>query len=81
MLWFYEHDQGSLTLETCYDAVAAQFVVRVRWPDGREQTERLADLEAFRRWLAAFDRLLETDRWRPGNAIILPYGWPTSRLT
>jgi hypothetical protein len=80
MLWFYERDQHSLTLQTRYDAAAAQFVVSVRWPDGREQVERFSDFEMFRDWLAAFESALETECWQQINAILLPYGWPAKRL-
>ena len=76
MLWFYERDQCALTLETRYDAVAAQFVVRVRWPDGREQTQRFPDLQTLDGWLVAFGGLLETERWRQSKTVVLPYGWP-----
>ena len=81
MLWFYERDQYALTLETRYDAVEARFVVCVQWPDGREQTEHFPNLGALQRWLTAFEHLLETEHWRPRNTVILPYGWPTNRLT
>jgi hypothetical protein len=81
MLWFYERDQCSLTLETRYDVVTARFVVHVRWPDGREQTERFTSPEALGAWLVAFGGLLEIERWRPSNTVVLPYGWPRNQLT
>ena len=81
MLWFYERDRCSLRLETRYDAVEARFVVCVRWPDGREQTEHFANLGTLQHWLTAFERLLDTERWRPTTMVTLPYGWPTNRLT
>jgi len=81
MLWFFERDDQSLRLETRYDNDTSEFVVIVRWPDGREQTERFSELEACRAWLAAFDNALESERWTPNGPVILPYGWPNKRLT
>ena len=80
MLWFYERDQHSLTLETRYDADAAQSVVSVRWPDGREQIERFSDLETFRDWLTSFDRALEAEYWQQNNAVPCLMGGPPSAL-
>ncbi len=78
MLWFFERNDESLKLETLYDNDAAEYVVNVRYPDGREQTERFADSDAFGSWLVTFERSLETDRWKSpaGGPVLLPYGWP-----
>jgi hypothetical protein len=81
MLWFYDRDQRSLTIETRYEVQTAEFVACIRWPDGREQVERFTDLTAFRDWLAILDRTLEAQRWRPRTAVVLPYGWPIERLS
>ena len=81
MLWFFDRDDQSLRLETRYDNDTAEFVAIVRWPDGREQTERFTELEAFRTWLVAFDNAVEAERWKPNSPVILPYGWPNKRLT
>ena len=79
MLWFCDRDDQSL--ETRYDNDPAEFVAIVRWPDGREQTERFTELEAFHKWLVAFDNAVEAERWKPNSPVILPYGWPNKRLT
>ena len=81
MLWFYDRDQRSLTIETRYEVHTAEFVACIRWPDGREQVERFADLTAFRDWLAILDRTLEAQRWRSKTVVVLPYGWPIERLS
>jgi hypothetical protein len=81
MLWFYARDHQSLTLETRHDDAAARFVVRVRWPDGREQVEHFSDLDTFRTWLTAFERAVEADCWQQNNVVVLPYGWPAKRPT
>ena len=78
MLWFFERNDESLKLETLYDNDAAEYVVNVRYPDGREQTERFTDSDAFGAWLVKFERSLETDRWKSqaDGPVLLPYGWP-----
>jgi len=81
MLWFFEREDQSLRLESTYDNKTAEFVVSVQWPDGREQTERFAELEACRAWLLAFDNAIEAERWKPNGPIVLPYGWPDKPLT
>lgn len=82
MLWFFEREEQALRLETRYDNDAAEFVVTVQWPDGRQQTERFTELEACRAWLVALENALEAERWNPqGPPIFLPYGWPDRRLS
>ena len=81
MLWFFDRDAESLTLETRYDDAQSKFVAVVRYPDGSEQTERFATLDDFRRWLDAFDELLQQENWRGrGQPVVLPYGWLNQRL-
>ena len=81
MLWFFERDQKCLRLETRYDNDTSEFVVMVRYPDGREQSERFTDGGVFRGWLEAFEQHLAVQHWigRSGP-IILPYGWPDKPL-
>ena len=83
MLWFFERHDESLTLETRYDNSASEFVAIVRYPDGREQTERFTDAERFRSWLVTFEGNLEGQQWtRHGDGpVLLPDGWPDKRLT
>ena len=82
MLWFFEHNNESLRLETRYDNGTSEFEVVVQWPDGRRQTERLADLAAFRSHLEGFEQRLAADRWsHEGPPLILRTGWPNKRLS
>jgi len=83
MLWFYERDKESLTVETRYDNDTSEFVVIVLFPDGHTQAERFTDGDAYGAWLERFERDLEEQRWmRHGDGpVVLPYGWPTKRLT
>jgi hypothetical protein len=81
MLWFFERRREALQLETRFDNGSAEFVVIVRYPDGREQTERFSEAEACRTWLAMFERDLERQEWaRKGGPVLLPDGWPDKPL-
>ena len=76
MLWFFDRDDESLNLETRYDNDTSEFVAIVRYPDGRENTERFTDVDELRRWLEAFARNLTVQHWSGRSGpIILPYGW------
>ena len=81
MLWFYERNDESLKLETLYDNDAAEYLVTVQYPDGREYVERFADGDTFRAWLVTFERMLDTQHWtsRGGGPVVLPYGWPDKK--
>ena len=82
MLWCFERADESLTLETRYDNDTAEFVVIVRHPDGREQTERFTDGDEYGEWLETFERNLEHQHWtRPSGPVVMPDGWPNKRLT
>lgn len=77
MLWFYERNDDSLTVETRYDRDASLYVVTVRYAGGREQTERFAESDAFRVWLESLERTLQREHWTlQGGPEILPDGWP-----
>ena len=77
MLWFFERDDQQVKLETRFDNETQEYVAIVRWPDGRELTERCATAVAFRERLLALEQELETERWhRTGPMIVLPDGWP-----
>jgi hypothetical protein len=80
MLWFFKREDQSIRLEARYDNDTAEFVVQVRWPDGREEVERFSDLELCRTWLAGFDHAIEAERWKPNGPVILPHGWPHKGL-
>jgi hypothetical protein len=81
MLWFFDREDESLRLETRYDNESSQFVAVVRYPDGSKRTERFGTLESFRRWLDALDQILREQQWASRSGpVILPYGWPNTRL-
>lgn len=77
MLWFYSRDGDTLRLETLYDNNARMYQVILRWPDGREETERFVDQVSFRRRLEALEVELVAERWtQKGLPGLLPDGWP-----
>jgi hypothetical protein len=77
MVWFYKRGQTSLSVETRYDNETAEYVAIVVRPDGRRQTERFPNREAFREWLMALEQQLQHEQWIPdGPAHVLPDGWP-----
>jgi hypothetical protein len=80
MLWFFERSDQKIELETRFDNAAAEYVLIVRRPDGREQVERFADASSFRTRLVALEQGLETEHWHnTGPPVILPEGWPSKR--
>ncbi|MGB7220035.1 MAG: hypothetical protein WBD07_14655 [Vicinamibacterales bacterium] len=82
MLWFFDRNDQHLRLETRYDNATSEYVLVVNWPDGREDTERFTDREAYRQRLAVMESRLEAERWmRHGPPVILPDGWPDRRPT
>jgi hypothetical protein len=77
MVWFYQRDRVSLSLETRYDNETSQYVAIVHHPDGRVQTERFDRREGFRDWLVTLEGKLTSERWQPdGPPHVLPDGWP-----
>ena len=81
MLWFYEREgDESLRVETRYDNDTNEFVVRVQWPNGREQVERFSEFAKFQAWLTAFDNRIEAEQWKARSSTLLPYGWPDKPL-
>lgn len=82
MLWLFDRNDQHLRLETRYDNDTSEYVLILNWPDGREETERFADQQDYRRRLVALENRFETERWvRHGPPMILPEGWPDKRLT
>jgi hypothetical protein len=82
LLWFFDRHNQHLHVETRYDNATSEYVLMLRWPDGREDIERFLDREAYRQRLLALESRLETEQWvRHGPPIIVPDGWPDRRPT
>ena len=80
MIWLFERDQQSVSLETRYDNDTTEYVAIATYPDGRQETERFQDAERFRHWLQLWETQLEAEHWtRRGAPIVLPDGWPNRR--
>lgn len=70
MLWLFERDEESLNLETRYNNDTSEYVVIVRYPDGRDHSERFTDSDQCRAWLGHCDRDYVTSRHeRTGTSI------------
>lgn len=77
MLWFFERSDEQIEIETRFDNDALEYVVTVRWPDGRAHTERFPDAARFRTRLLALEQELQDEHWRnTGTPLFLPEGWP-----
>lgn len=59
MVWFLSRGDQPLRLEARYDN--DNYVLVVRWPDGRQETQRFADAPAFR------ERLMELENGPEGG--------------
>jgi hypothetical protein len=82
MVWFWTRDTDELEVETRYDNETSEFVVNVvSRKDGRRDTERFKDIEAFRARLVLLERQLEAKNWRnSGPPLFIPEGFPNRRL-
>lgn len=77
MIWFYRRERASLSLETRYDNDTFEYVAVILHPDGRHETQRFEQVEAFRVWLQDLEKRLASDQWAmDGPAHILAEGWP-----
>ena len=76
MVWFFERDDQHVEVETRFDNDDLEFVLKVRWPDGREIVERYQDTDSFRTRLVALEQELQAMHWRnTGSPVFLPDGW------
>ena len=81
MIWFWSRDSQELQFETRYDNDTFEFVVIIRYPDGRSESERFRDILGFRRRLLTLEQRFEAEHWTPvGTPLIDPEGFPTRRL-
>ena len=80
MLWFFDRDNEKVEVETRFDNNTLDYVLVIRWPDGREETERYADSESFSARVIALSEELKSMNWRnTGSPIVLPEGWLDKR--
>ena len=75
MLWFSDRDNEKVEVETRFDNNNLEYVLTIRWPDGREQTERYPDSDSFSARVIALSEELKSMNWRnTGSPIVLPEG-------
>ena len=80
MLWFFDRDDQQVEVETRFDNATREYMLIVRWPDGRSETERCPDVVKFRGRILALSEQLKAMNWRTtGSPIILPDGWSDDR--
>ena len=63
MLWIYRRDDQELRIEARLCAIDRQYVVRVLWPDGREQFESFSEGWALHLRLNEFESQLSEEHW------------------
>lgn len=63
MMWVYSRGSEQIRFENQYDTQTAEFVLVIEHHDGYRETKRFAEALAFRAWLSAFERQLETEQW------------------
>lgn len=77
MLWLYTRDAETLQAETVFDNATSEYVLILRWADGRVESERFAEVAAFQARLDGLRGELETARWNQiGGPQLLQHGWP-----
>jgi len=76
MLWFYNRESQKLEAETRFDNISGQYVLILRWPDGRVETETFPDAASFQRRVDRLALTLEAERWsQDGSPVLLQDGW------
>ena len=71
MLWIFERDVQQLHVETRLDDTEGQFLMRILWPDGREEVETFSTEGLFRRHLLTLELELREQNWmRPAGPIL-----------
>jgi hypothetical protein len=75
MVWFYTRAAERLQAETSVDPDTADYVLTLRWPDGRVEIERFPTTDAFQ--LDALAQSLQAGRWhQDGPPVVMTEGWP-----
>ena len=80
MVWMYQRDQQSVTLETRFDADTTSYQLIWRYPDGTSQTEAFPDSASFMVRVQAVEQGLLGTGWAlAGPPTVLADGWQTPR--
>jgi hypothetical protein len=81
MLWIFERDVQQLHVETRLHDTEGQFVMRILWPDGREQVETFSTEGLFRRRLLKLELELRAQNWMPPGGPVLDAAVEQTLLT
>jgi len=77
MIWFWSRAKEKLQLETRFDNDTREYVLRIRYPDNRQDFERFPDVASFQKRLTSLERQLEADQWvQSGAPAFDPSGFP-----
>jgi hypothetical protein len=69
MVWVYSRGSEQIRFENRYDTQTAEFMLVIEHHDGYRETKRFAEALAFRAWLSAFERRLETEQWTASEPV------------
>jgi hypothetical protein len=80
MIWFWSRATEKMQLETRFDNDSKEYVLTIRFADGREEFERFPEMTLFRQRLVTLETQLEADQWvQSGTPIFDPAGFPNKR--
>jgi len=81
MIWFWTRDGQKTRIHTFFDNDTTEFVIAVFHPDGREDVERIDDIDVYQQRLIDLERQFEAQHWeQTGPPIVDPDGFPRERL-
>jgi hypothetical protein len=80
MIWFWSRAKEKMQLETRFDNDTKEYLLTIRYPDGRQEFERFPDITSFQQRLVSLERQLEADHWiQSGTPALDPSGFPNKR--
>jgi hypothetical protein len=71
MVWIFDREGQTLTLESRYDEPAGEFTVFIRHSEGWVQVERFEEPLHFRMWLERFQRDVQRLGWTPRHGPLI----------
>jgi len=77
VIWFFDRAGERLQLETRYDNATREYLLVIRHPNGRMETERFKDQDTFGARMKVMEEWLTHERWtQEGPPVLLAHGWP-----
>ena len=76
MVWFFGRGNETVEVQTRFDNGSQEYVLEIKWVNGRTETERFRDLQGFESRVKAVEERLRADSWvQIGGPEIVPSGW------